>query len=201
MRQNEANLLMWKYIFMVSKTLHFVVKKGLEATLVFLCVQTNPKRFSLSQWYRLSRVSGIPIPKTLPIWASPVTLTLTQLAISNMRRDAHFTRVLAMRMPKTRGCPYHCNIATPETIRGMSTSFGATISGIVWVDKRYLWLVNSCPGYHRPMITNACVPKQSQKLLHLKLVLILARASEVDKVGCVSASPSIVYASPRPLGI
>lgn len=123
MRQNEANLLMWKYIFMVSKTLHFVVKKGLEATLVFLCVQTNPKRFSLSQWYRPPRVSDIPIPKTLPIWASAVTLTLTQLAISNMRRDAHFTRVLAMRMPKTRGCPYHCNIATPETIRGMSTSF------------------------------------------------------------------------------
>ena len=91
MRQNEANLLMWKYIFLVSKTLPFVVKKGLEATLVFLCEQANPKRFSLSQWYRHPRVLGIPIPKTLAIWASSETLTLTQIAIGNMRR----------------GCPYH----------------------------------------------------------------------------------------------
>ena len=91
MRENEANLLMWKYIFLVSNTLHFVEKKELEATLVFLCAQTKPKRFWLSQWYGHPRVLGIPIPKTLVMWASPVTLTLTQLAISNMRR----------------GCPYH----------------------------------------------------------------------------------------------
>ena len=30
-------------------------------------------------------------------------------------------------------------------------AFGATISGIVWVDKRNLWLVNGCLGYHRPI--------------------------------------------------
>jgi len=36
----------------------------------------------------------------------------------------------------------------------MGTSFGATISGIIWVDKRYLWLVNGCLDYHRPIITS-----------------------------------------------
>ena len=30
-------------------------------------------------------------------------------------------------------------------------AFGATTFGIVWVDKRYLWLVNCCLGYHRPI--------------------------------------------------
>ena len=30
-------------------------------------------------------------------------------------------------------------------------AFGATIFGIVWMDQRYLWLVNGCLGYHRPI--------------------------------------------------
>ena len=38
--------------------------------------------------------------------------------------------------------------------------FGAMISGIVWVDKRHSWLVNSGLEYHRPIITNAC-PNQT----------------------------------------
>ena len=118
MRQNEANLLMWKYIFLVSKTLHFVVKKGLEATLVVLREQANSKRFSLSQWYRHPRVLGISIPKTLAIWASSVTLTLTQIAIGNMRRGCPYHQGF-----EAWGCPHHCNIATPENIRGMGTSF------------------------------------------------------------------------------
>ena len=42
----------------------------------------------------------------------------------------------------------------------------------------YLWLANSCLEYHRPIITNACPSKRSQKSLHLKLVPILTRVSE-----------------------
>ena len=54
-----------------------------------------------------SRVLGIPIPKTLVIWVSPVALTLTQIAKVISEGDVLITRVLGMGMPKTRGCPYH----------------------------------------------------------------------------------------------
>ena len=54
----------------------------------------------------------------------------------------------------------------------MGTSFGAKISGIVRVDKRYLWLVNGCLEYHRPIITSACPLKRSQTSLRPKLVPI-----------------------------
>ena len=33
-------------------------------------------------------------------------------------------------------------------MKGMGTSFGATTSGIVRVDKRYLWLVDGIKGNH-----------------------------------------------------
>ena len=53
-------------------------------------------------------VTVIPIPKTLVIWgASPVTLTVTQIAKVIRQEDAHIARVLGMWMPKTRECPYH----------------------------------------------------------------------------------------------
>ena len=52
-------------------------------------------------------------------------------------------------------------------------TFGTTISGIVWVDKHYLWLVNGCLEYHQPIITNTCPPKQTQKSMRPRLVLIL----------------------------
>ena len=57
--------------------------------------------------------------------------------------------------------------------------FGAMISGIVWVDRRYLWLVNGCLEYHQPIITNACPSKWSQKSWRQKLVPILPRVSDV----------------------
>ena len=57
---------------------------------------------SLSQWYGHLRVLGIPISKTLVIWASPVTLTITQIAKVIWEGDAHITRVLDMGMPETR---------------------------------------------------------------------------------------------------
>ena len=83
-----------------------------------------PPRFSkvpVLQWYGHPRVLGIPIlfsvlpgfrgSQTLVIWASPVTLTLslTQIGKVIWEENAHITRVLGMGMPKTRGCPYHCN--------------------------------------------------------------------------------------------
>ena len=57
----------------------------------------------------------------------------------------------------------------------MGTSFGARISGIVWVDKRYLRLVNGCLDYHRPIITSACPLKRSHTSLRPKLVPISPR--------------------------
>ena len=56
---------------------------------------------SLSQCYGHSRVLGILIPKTLVIWASPVTPTLTSIQIAKVtwEGDAHISRVLGMRMP------------------------------------------------------------------------------------------------------
>ena len=41
-------------------------------------------------------------------------------------------------------------------------------SGIVWVDKRCLLLVNVCLEYHQPIMTNVCPPKPYQKSLHPK---------------------------------
>ena len=66
---------------------------------------------SMSQWYGHPYVLGVPIPKTLLIWASPgnLTRTLTQIARVIWEGDAHVTRVLGMEMAKMRGCPYHCN--------------------------------------------------------------------------------------------
>ena len=67
----------------------------------------------VSQWYGHPRVLGIPILKPLVICASSVTvaLTLTKIAKVIWKGDAHTTRIngLGIRMPKTRGCPYHCN--------------------------------------------------------------------------------------------
>ena len=63
----------------------------------------------MSHWYGNTCVLGIQIPKTLVIWASPVTLTLTQIAKVIWEGDADITRVLGMGMPKTRRCPYRCD--------------------------------------------------------------------------------------------
>ena len=51
----------------------------------------------LSEWRRYHGDMGIPIPKTLVIWASPVTLTLIAKVI--WEGDAHITSVLEMGMP------------------------------------------------------------------------------------------------------
>ena len=43
-------------------------------------------------------------------------------------------------------------------------SFGASISGIDCVEKRYRWLVSGCLEHHRPVLTKACPHKLSQKI-------------------------------------
>ena len=60
---------------------------------------------AVSQWYGHLRVSGIPIPKTLVIWASPVTLILTQIAKVIWEGYAPITRGLGMGMPESRLSP------------------------------------------------------------------------------------------------
>ena len=62
-----------------------------------------------------SHVLGIPIPKTLVIWAFPSHTTLAiwvRVKVKVYTGNAHITRVLGMGMPKTRGCPYHWDTAS-----------------------------------------------------------------------------------------
>ena len=54
------------------------------------------------QCYGHSRVLGIPIPKTLVIWASLlIIITLGICVTVRVTGDAHNNRVLGMGMPKT----------------------------------------------------------------------------------------------------
>ena len=58
---------------------------------------------------------GIPIPKTLVIWAFPSPITLAIWVRVNVKvytGNAHITRALGMGMPKKRGCPYHWDTAS-----------------------------------------------------------------------------------------
>ena len=65
-------------------------------------------------------------------------------------------------------------------------AFGST------VNKRWLWLVNGCLEYHRPIITNACPPKWSQKSLRVKFVAIPLTVCEVgNSSGFDQLSPLI----------
>ena len=66
---------------------------------------------------------------------------------------------------------------------------------IVWVDKRYMWLVNGCLDYRRPIITIACPPKRSQvKSLRRKLVPISLILSGVgNRRACSQAVPLAVF--------
>ena len=83
---------------------------------------------------------------------------------------------------------------TSETIKTNCVwAFGAAISGIAWVDKRYLWLGKGCLEYDRPIITDACPPKPSQKSPQPNFQLILPRDSEVGRIE-VYARGAGVYA-------
>ena len=66
-----------------------------------------------------------------------------------------------------------------RSLREKGTSFQCKDFWIVWVDKSYLWLVNSCLEYHRPNIISTCPPKRSLKSLFPTLVPVLLKGSEV----------------------
>ena len=61
------------------------------------------------------------------------------------------------------------------------------------MDKRYLWLGKGCLEYDRPIITDACPLKPSQKSLQPNFEPILLRDSEVDPIE-VYARGAEVYA-------
>ena len=71
----------------------------------------------VSQWYGDSRVLGIPIPKILMIYSSPVvlTLTLTQITKVIWEGDSHIIKV--------GGCPYHCNTGVTRWETGYEAAY------------------------------------------------------------------------------
>ena len=83
---------------------------------------------------------GIPIPKTPVIWASPVTLTLI---LTQKEGDTYITRVLGMGMPKTRGCPYHCNTTRQKLLynkgNGYKLSAQRFLGLFSWTSVSYDW--------------------------------------------------------------
>ena len=62
--------------------------------------------------YGNPRVLGIPISKTLVIWASPSHITLKIWVRVRVRvtGDIHSSRVFGMGMPKMRRCSYHFDV-------------------------------------------------------------------------------------------
>ena len=67
----------------------------------------SPLSRTLNTIYRCYTDRGIPIPKTLGIWASPSHITLAIWIRVRVIGDAHITRVLGLGIPITRECPYH----------------------------------------------------------------------------------------------
>ena len=88
--------------------------------------------FPWSQWYGHPRVLGISIPKTLVIWVSPVTLTLTQIAKVIWEGDAHITRVLGIGIP-TLSRIYRGN--------GYKLSARRFLGSFWWTSLSYDWLM------------------------------------------------------------
>ena len=62
-----------------------------------------------------------------------------------------------------------------------------------FVSLLHLWLVNGRLKYHRPIITNACAPKQSQKSLRRKLVHISLIVSRERYCGCRNSRLFLLY--------
>ena len=71
---------------------------------------------------------------------------------------------------------YRCNNPIHYSVKAWIQAFGAKIFGIVWLDKRHLWLVN---GWIPSTNHNAWPPKRTQKALHPKPVPLLLFVSEV----------------------
>ena len=70
--------------------------------------------------------------KTLVIWASPVTLSVNQIAEVIWEGDAYITRVLGMGMPKMRRWPYLCDSAAgPSKIPRRAWVRGSSSLGLL----------------------------------------------------------------------
>ena len=65
-------------------------------------------------------------------------------------------------------------------------ALGAVISGIFWLDKRWLWLVDGVQSNHYSFTSKACLPKQSQKSLRRKHVTIPVMVSGMGNWACGS---------------
>ena len=68
---------------------------------------------------------GIPIPKTLVIWAPPSHITLAiwvRVRVKVKGMPISLARVFGMGMPKTQGCPYHCDSGTHFGSSSLSVS-------------------------------------------------------------------------------
>ena len=90
---------------------------------------------SMSQWYGHPRVLGVPIPKTLLIWASPgnLTRTITQIVRVIWEGDAHVTRVLGMEMAKTQRCSYHSNTGLEITLSSTRKELSQNVPKWNWI--------------------------------------------------------------------
>ena len=139
---------------------------------------------ALPQWYGYPRVLSIPILKTLVIWISSVTLTLTltQIAKVVQEGDAHITRVLGMGLPKTRGCPYHWNSATLETRRNLGrVNFRKDFWDCCWgrrkdigqllvcshVTRRPTFVVNTIDSFLKNLLKKGVSSQRRETLLSL----------------------------------
>ena len=101
----------WNDLSVCTNCLFWNSVMSLLYSFVYCSTTSSPgsSRFSLWRCYSdmgiLASVLGIPIPKTLVIWASPSHITLAFWVRVRVRGDPHIIRVLGMGMPKTRGCP------------------------------------------------------------------------------------------------
>ena len=71
------------------------------------------------------------------IWASLSNITFTIWVRVRVTGDAHIPRVLGMGMPKTRGCPYHCDgelaqYGKENVVRSRISISNSMISSDIW---------------------------------------------------------------------
>ena len=72
----------------------------------------------MSLWYGRPCGLGIPIPKTPSDMDIPCNPDFKPNCFLIKEGDAHISRVLRMEIPKTRGCPYHCNTGSAKVFPG-----------------------------------------------------------------------------------
>ena len=142
---------------------HWVYWKELcDEFLKVLCTEWAPPRFSeeVLQWYGHSRLLGIPISKTLVIWASPCHITSATWVRFRVTGDAHITILFEMGMPERRDvhitakeaslCHEGAGESRKESARGAWYFFNyfcvvfVILSGSFCGGKRYSTLTKKC---------------------------------------------------------